>query len=273
MNRNKKFRLGTGILATLILLAGGAVAQDSQRLVVPLSNPGSPATLKASLMSVSLLVTAYEGNEIVVVITHEADDGKLERRDGMTRIPNSSIGLSIEERGNIVEISNDWSHKAARIEIQVPTDTSLELSTVNGGELEVEGVSGTHELQNVNGGIRAINISGTLVASTTNGDVTVSFRSLDAGTPMSFSTFNGNVDLTLPVGTAAKLLLSSGRGDILTDFDIVLEPQEAKITRSEDERGYRVRIEKQVVGRINGGDTEFRIKTYNGDIYVRKSGG
>jgi len=58
-----------------------------------------------------------------------------------------------------------------------------------------------------------------------------------------------------------------------TTGDLLLEPQEAKITRSEDERGYRVRIEKQVVGRINGGDTEFRIKTYNGDIYVRKSGG
>ena len=34
--------------------------------------------------------------------------------------------------------------------------------------------------------------------------------------------------------------------------------------------GFRVRIEKEVVGTINGGGPEFRFKTYNGDIYVRK---
>ena len=63
------------------------------------------------------------------------------------------------------------------------------------------------------------------------------------------------------------------KGPVETDFEIELEPQETKVTRDESERGYKVRIEKQVVGRIHGGDTEFRLKTYNGDIVVRKAGG
>ena len=273
MNMNKKPMCAFALFTALVLLSGGAMAQDSQRFAIPLTSPGAPVTLKADVMSGILSVTAYEGNEVVVVAALETEEREIERRDGMMRIPNSSIGLSIEERDNVVEISSDWSQNATRIEIQVPANTSLEISTVNGGELKVEGVSGTHELQNVNGGITATNISGTLVANTTNGDVTVTFRSLEANTPMSFTTFNGDVDLTLPGDTAAKLLLNSGRGDILTDFEIEIEPQETKVTRDENERGYKVRIEKQVVGRIHGGDTEFRLKTYNGDIVVRKAGG
>jgi DUF4097 and DUF4098 domain-containing protein YvlB len=271
MNKIKKTIRGAGLLAALALIAGTATAQESQRLVVPLTNPGSPATLHASVMSGSISVTAYEGNEIIVVATLEAEEGEVERKDGMMRIPNSSIALSIEEEDNIVEISGEWSQNQTRIEIQVPANTSLELATVNGGELEIDGVSGTHTLENVNGGIKAVNISGTLIANTTNGDVLVSFRSLEPNTPMSFTSFNGDVDLTLPGSTAARFLLDSGLGEILTDFDLALEPQEAKVTRDESERGYRVRVEKQVVGRINGGDTEFRLKTYNGDIIIRKA--
>jgi DUF4097 and DUF4098 domain-containing protein YvlB len=272
MNTIRKTSRAAVYLAALALMAGTATAQDAQRLVVPLSNPGSPASLHASVMSGSISVTAYEGNEIVVVATLETEDGEVERKDGMMRIPNTSVGLSIEEEDNVVEISGDWSQNQTRIEIQVPVNTSLELGTVNGGELEVDGVSGTHTLQNVNGGISATNISGTLIASTTNGDVVVSFISLDANTPMSFTTFNGDVDVTMPGGTAGRFLLDSGRGEILTDFDIALEPVETKVTRDENERGYKVRVEKQVAGRINGGDTEFRFKTYNGDIIIRKAG-
>ena len=46
-----------------------------------------------------------------------------------------------------------------------------------------------------------------------------------------------------------------------------------QVTREESEKGYKVRVEKQVIGRINGGETEFRFKTYNGDIIIRKADG
>jgi len=90
---------------------------------------------------------------------------------------------------------------------------------------------------------------------------------------MSFSTWNGDVDLTLPANTRARLRLNSGRGDIFTDFDVKLEPQAAKVSREEGQGSYRVRVEQEVIGTINGGKAEFRMKTYNGDIYVRKVGG
>lgn len=272
---NQRFVRVAGFVAAALLAAFGAMAQgdQTQRIVVPLSNPGQPATLEVGMMTGSIAVTAYEGSEIIVVATMETEDDEAERKDGMMRIPNTNIGLTIEESDNKVSVEADWSANATRIEVQVPADTSLNLATVNGGDIEIEGVSGVHELSNVNGGIIAVGVSGTVVASTTNGPVKVSFTSIDADVPMSFSTFNGEVDLTLPVSTSADLHLNSGRGDIYTDFDVALAPQTTKVSREEGGGKYRVRVEQEVVGSINGGGPEFRMKTFNGDIYVRRADG
>jgi DUF4097 and DUF4098 domain-containing protein YvlB len=261
------------VFVLALMLGAGALSAQGERIVVPLSDPGRPAVLEVSVMTGSISVSAYDGAEIVVVATMEEDDHEVERRDGMMRIPNSSVGLTIEERNNHVSIDADWSANSTRLEIQVPATTSLKLNTVNGGDIEVAGVSGVHELQNVNGGISALDMSGSVVAATTNGDVRVQLVTLDADTPMSFSTWNGDVDLTVPASTGARLHLNSGRGDIFTDMDVALEPIEAKVSREEGKGSYRVRVEKEVVGTINGGGPDFRMKTFNGSIYVRKAGG
>ncbi len=268
-------RLAMAMIA-LVLVAGSAAGQErAPEIVVPLSSPGEPAVLEAGLMNGSISVTAYDGTEVIVETSLEEDDDASDRRDkgGLKRIPNNSIGLTIEERNNRVEISGDWSSRSVNLVVRVPRRTSLNLSTVNSGDIEVSGVVGDHELSNVNGAISAIDVSGSVVADTTNGDVVVRFIDMESGTPMSFTTWNGNVDLTLPPNAAARLLMNSGSGDIFTDFDVALEPQAASLNREEGEKGFRVRLEKQVVGTINGGTAEFRFKTFNGDIYVRKGGG
>ena len=257
----------------LVLTTGGLAAQDAaERIVVPLSEPGQPAVLTADLMNGSIRVEAYDGNEILVRTTHDpADDEGEDSHQGLTRIVNTSVGLTVEERDNRVTIEADWSSRATRLEVQVPRRTSVRLATVNNGDIHVEGVEGTHELSNVNGAITALGVTGSVVADTTNGDVKVSFVTIEPDKPMSFSTWNGDVDLTVPADTRARLVLNSGQGDIYTDFEVVLAPQELKTTRNEGKRGFRVRVEKEVVGSINGGDAEFRFKTYNGDIFVRKN--
>ncbi len=264
------------VLTTLWPMGGVAVAQDqAPEIVVPLSNPGQPARLDVGLISGSITVTAYDGSDVVVETSMQADRGKSDRRTsgGLKRIPNNSIGLTVEERNNRIQISGDWSSRTVKLVIRVPRQTSLHLKTVNGGDIDVAGAVGDHELSNVNGAITAMDVAGSVVANTTNGDIVVRFSSLQPDTPMSFTTWNGKVDLTLPADVSARLLLNSGNGDIFTDFDVALEPQAASMSREEGEKGFKVRLEKQVVGTINGGTTEFRFKTFNGDIYLRKGGG
>lgn len=259
--------------AVLVGTAAAAQSADGQQIVVPLSDPSRPAVLQAEVLNGSLSVSAYEGNEIIVraALRTDEDESSPEKQNGLTRIPNTNVGLSIEEHDNRVTIDGDWSSNSTDLVIQVPRHTSLKLGTVNGGDIRVEGVDGNHELENVNGAISALDVAGSVVASTTNGDVTVRLTSVEPDKPMALSTWNGDVDLTLPAATRAKLRLDSGQGEIYTDFDLALEPQSTKVSRQEGKKGYKVRIEQEVVGRINSGETEFRLKTYNGDIFVRRA--
>ena len=147
-----------GLLAALALsttLATPALAQGngSRRLVVPLTDPSQPVKLEVGLMMGSIRIEAHEGSEVIVTATMEEVEEEIEQVDGMFRIPNTGMGLEIEERNNRVEISTGMMSREIELSILVPRETSMEASTVNGGVIVVEGVTGELELNNVNGPI------------------------------------------------------------------------------------------------------------------------
>jgi hypothetical protein len=80
--------------------------------------------------------------------------------------------------------------------------------------------------------------------------------------------------VTLPPGVKATLKLRSDQGEVYTDFDVQLQPQGSTPTvtdsRTRDGR-YRVAINNSIVGTINGGGPEFELRTFNGNIYLRKA--
>lgn len=266
-------RIGAALatLAALLCAAPAATAQDGQTVVVPLSEPGKPATLEVSTLMGSITIEAHSGDDVVIT-TRDADgppEGAV-RSDGMRRIPNTSVGLTAEEQRNTVTVALDWSNRAIEIDIKVPRRTSVHASAVNGGEIVVRGVEGEHELSNVNGGITATGVAGSVVAGTTNGEVEVTFTSITPGKAMSFTTFNGGVDVTFPPGLQADLRINAGRGDVLTDFDVTVEPQESRVERSGEGGRYRVRLERQVLAAVGGGGPEMHFETFNGSIAIRR---
>lgn len=257
----------------LIASALGAQEADVETIVVPLSSPGSPAILEAELLEGTIKVIGYEGAEVLVDVRFESDAGQAEseeEHEGLRRIPSISGGLTLEEDENRVSIETDWSHDEIHLEVRVPIQTSTRLEGVNGDWIEVEGVAGKHELSHVNGDIRATGLRGSVVADSTNGDITIDLVEVSPDAPMSFTAFNGDIDLSLPTGLSADLRLQSSQGEIYTDFDVQTKPTQARIERKEQQGGYRVRIEREVLGSIGGGGPELRIKTVNGDIYLRR---
>lgn len=262
------------MILSCIALMCGALAAQPESFVVPLSNPGQPAVLEASVMMGSMTVVGYEGAEVQIEVTFEEeheDDSEGKEREGLRRIPSQSAGVTVEEKDNKVEIGTAWSREEVSLSIKVPFQTSLHLSVVNGDFIEVHGVQGTHELNHVNGEIKATNMRGSVVANTTHGEVVIELLEVDPDTPMSFSSFNGDVEVTLPASIQANLFAQSGQGDVYTDFDVQLQPTMAKVTREQEGGGsYRVRMEKAVEGSIGGGGPELRFKTFNGDIILRK---
>ena len=263
------------ILVGFIAVASMAGAQEggTQTFSVPLSSPGSPAILEAELLEGTIKVLGYDGAEVLVDVTFQQDTDEHEgheEHEGLTRIPSSSGELTIEENDNRVTIDTGWSHQEIYLEVRVPVNTSLRIEGTNGELIEAQGVSGQHELSHTNGDIRATGLRGSVIADSTNGDVKIELLEVTPDTPMSFTTFNGDVDLSLPSGFGAELRMQTGQGDIYTDFEVVTKPTQARVEREERDNGFRVRMEREVQGTIGAGGAELRFKTVNGDIYLRK---
>jgi DUF4097 and DUF4098 domain-containing protein YvlB len=273
---NKSTTLMVLSTAALTALAASVRAQsdDNQRLVVPLSNPSRPAILEIALFSGDVEVEAYDGNEIIIEADApvvDAERGEEPRADGLRRIQSSSVGLTVEEGDNKVSVRMDFSPKNVDLEIRVPRRTSVHANLVNGGDIEITGLDGEHELQNVNGDVIATNISGSAVLNSTNGDVRATFASVDTARSMSFTSFNGDVDITLPASLAADLLVSSQQGDVFTDFDVTAQQDPARVERNGDANGvYRVRMQRFTRYAIGGGGPEIQLRTFNGDVMIRK---
>ena len=268
---HRSLRFAAAALLLGMLAAPITSAQETERLfVVPLSDPGKPARLKVHLTDGSIMVEATDRRDIEVSLVSPPQKLKPRKsKNGMMRIPKTGVGLSAEERDNLVELHAMRNIKA-RLLIQVPRRTSVVAGVVNGGDLTLIGATGEHELNNVNGSIRAESIRGSVLAQTTNGSVIVSFERLDPDSPMSFASWNGKVDVTLPANVGADLKLETSGGEIYTDFEVALDttPQMEQ-GRGRDGR-YRVELNSAVRGRIGGGGPELTLKSYNGNLYVRR---
>jgi DUF4097 and DUF4098 domain-containing protein YvlB len=264
-------------LAVLAAMAQPLAAQSDNKVSVPLSDPSRPVSLRAHLVSGSITVKGADVKEVVVEAKarggEESHSGG--RAEGMKRIPMTSTGLNIEAENNNVRVSVDSYQRTIDLVITVPTRTSLSLHTVNDGNILVSGVDGELDINDVNGEVDLKNIGGSVVAHALNGHVLVTFNRIDPQKPMAFSSLNGDIDVTFPADLKANVSLRTDNGDVYSDFEVKVQPT-APLQTVEDNRGkggkYRVKIDKNVRGTINGGGQEIQFKNFNGNIYIRKTG-
>lgn len=270
----------TSLLLLFLFWASPVVAQSDakEQIVVPLTDPSKPGFVTVGLINGSIHVVGYSGKDIVIdaVATSPRKGHREEPADGssngMRRIPNgNAMEVSAEEKDNRVKVNSDSWKRGIELTIKVPQRSSLKLNTVNNGDITVENVTGALEITNVNGAIQLTNIAGSAVANTVNGNLTATFKTIDSDVPMAFSTLNGNVDVTFPASAKASVKLKSDRGDIYSDFDIDVDKNQPKATRSNQNGMYRVTVEDWVQGKINGGGPEMMMKNMNGNIYIRKA--
>ncbi len=274
----------TAIMIVFLFLAGISVfAQEGKtdRATVPFSDPSKPGFIEASVYNGSLIVRGYEGKDVIIeakvrekLISEEKTEREDEKAQGMRRIVGSSgTGLQVEEEDNVMEISVSSMRQTVDLTLQVPFNTSLEIGSYNNGEVRIENITGEIEADNYNGKVTLTGISGSVVAHTYNGAVTVSFTKVDPNKPMSFSTWNGDVDVTFPATVKANVKMRSEMGEVYSDYDVQIKQAPQKVV--EDERkeggGYKISFEKAIYGSINGGGPEYQFKTYHGDIFIRKA--
>jgi DUF4097 and DUF4098 domain-containing protein YvlB len=258
------------ILMLLISVTLQTRAQNTQELIVPLSKSGETGTLVVNILTGSIKVVGTTVKDVNIRISSEQKKVEETSRNGLKRIQNNSFGLTANEENNVVKVSTDLNNKEVNLEIQVPQNFNLKLNAVNDGDITVQNVSGEIEISHVNGGIYLTNVSGSAVVNTTNGDVKASFVKVMENTPMSFRTFNGDVDVTFPAGLKASAKIKSDMGEIYTDFDMAMKKSTPKEEKKKEAGVYRVSIEDWVYGDINGGGPEMSFQNFQGDIILRK---
>jgi len=259
-----------------ITLAAGSLARAQEaagdRVVVPVRNTTHPRKVDASLMHGSITVKSYAGKEVIVEARGSSGSSpdKGDRTvEGLKRLDFPARGLTVEEEDNVVTVRmNMNSGRSGDVVISVPADTSLKLHTLH-GEISVEGVHGELEVDSLNGAVTLANVSGTVVAHSLNGAIKASIDSVDSTKPLSFSTLNGSIDVTLPADFKANVKLTTDHGEIYSDFDFKMG---GSITQRNDtsDGKFRINIDRTLTGSINGGGAEATFHTFNGRIYIRK---
>ena len=285
------------LLCTLLLtpLAAPLAAQQPdaqpQRVTIPLSNPDRPGSLQIDIVMGSITVKSTNRRDMVIEARGGSVVGRQRNRRAQDEPPppglrrlTQNAPFTVEEDRNEVSVEVDAPTRSIDFTIEVPLRTNLDVETVM-GSVTVEGVEGELEIESVNGAVTLTNVGGSVVAHTVNGKLLATIARATAQQPMAFTSLNGSVDVTLPANVKANLKLRSDQGDVYTDFDLQQVRQDAAnpnpnpnpnvdIDRNRGRRDVnrqrRVEIDNAIYGSINGGGPDFEMRTFNGNVYVRK---
>lgn len=265
------------ILTIVMMVMGMALfAQSSGDFTVPFSDPSKPGKLYVDIKTGSVTIKGTARKDVSVTYKKDSDDDNDDDRDsksnreGLKRIGSGSLDIEASEYQNTINISSDNWSEGLELLIEVPATLDVKAKAYNDGDIQVNGITGDLELTNYNGGIYAAGISGSVVAQTYNGDIKIVFDKLKADTPMSYVNYNGDIDVTFPATLKGSLKMKTKQGEIFTGFEGTVQKSNP-ITKSDSKSGAnKIVIDDWTKMDVNGGGPEITMKSYNGDLYIRK---
>lgn len=269
-----------GLFTAVLFIAfnASAWAQDPP-ITVSFSDPSRPGLLKVNLLQGNITVKTHAGKDVIIQTKARSNSVRRTNRRqdadtaGLKRLDAVSSGVTVEEENNVMSIGSSRMSNSTDLEIQVPVKTNLKLGILNGDYMVVQGVDGDIDATNQNGDLTLADVSGSVVAHSSNGKVVVTMKRVTPQKPMSFTSLNGNVDVTLPADTKANMKLRTDNGEVYTDFEVQIKPSTAAPVVEDTRRSggrFRINVDKSVLGAINGGGPDFELRTMNGNVYIRK---
>lgn len=222
----------TFALLFALTLALPAASQTNTETVDKTLSLAAGGTVRLKTFSGKVRITGGSGDQVVVHAVRRARQDRLD-----------DIKLEITQNGNTIEI--DANHRLVErrndnvvetdFEIQVPARTRLDIKTFS-APVTVIGVNAD---QNIDGFSSSI----TVESSEWND------HDLD------INTFSGGVRLRLPASAKGNIDFNSFSGSFESDLPVTLS--------NSSRRNFR--------GSLNGGGNgDFRLKTFSGDVTIRK---
>ena len=237
-------------------------------------------TLEVDNINGSIEVVATDGNQVQMVVNKTLHAESKEKMEAAKK----EVKLDITEQPDLLRLYVDgpfrcncnngcdgWHGERGYsvdmdFQLQVPRSIDVKLKTVNGGHVNVRGVSGAFSVHNVNGPIDMQDIAGSGHAATVNGGVKATFRE-NPKQASDFKTVNGSVELSFVRGLSADFRLKTFNGSVFSDFEMTSLP--ARQVSGEQRNGKFVfRSDRFTGGRIGNGGPEIKAENLNGDIRI-----
>jgi hypothetical protein len=251
-------------------------AQENQpeQIVVPLTRPDRPGKLILERHQGSVSVKGYEGNVVLVkaLLRRSTGEAPLDRdAQGLELVSAAAIQLDAQEVDNVVTIDAHSRNKTIDLDILVPARFGLKLGVLDGGDVTVDGLTGEVEVNNPYGRVRLERLTGSANVNTVDGDITVKFLGIEAGVPLAFTSVHGKIDVAFPPDVDLKVRVKSDEAMVYSDFDIAVEKRKSRTGPTGKAGGTMIALEEWTTGRIGRGGTDVLLKSFDGNIYIRKT--
>lgn len=215
----------------------------------------------------NVIIEGAAGNEIIFSRRDNNKD-EDERAKGLRAVSslgledNSGIGLSVVDKGNVIEVQQLKKMDGPNITIKVPKGVTVAYShtSPHGDEIEFKNFEGEIEVSTVHNGVVLTNATGPMTIKTVHGDIDATL-SPNMKNPISIVSVHGHVDVAMPLATKATLKLGTVYGAIYVDPDFKIE-----IERTGD----MVKYSDNVNGKINGGGIDINLSSTHNNVYLRK---
>lgn len=254
----------------------GAAEGLGEMFVVPLSLPDRPGSLAVHLNNGSIRLVGEDRRDVAVEMRIGSPLGEVtEVPAGMHPIATYHADLEVTEEHNVVMLR---SHSGRELEltIAVPSGFDVELRIYEGSSagVHVEGLDGSIVVRSAGGAVVLEGTSSSVVAHAEDGELRVHVRRLDQSQPLSLTTEDGDIHLTLPRSAPATASIHSDNGHVFSDLELVpvrVFPRPESAPGSG--QSYRLRLEGLLKHEINGGGVSLVLKSLEGDIYIEAGAG
>jgi DUF4097 and DUF4098 domain-containing protein YvlB len=257
--KNTQTQNTTSPVLTTAVVIGDETEKFEQ--TYPLSRNGN---VSVSNVNGSIVVEAWDRDEVRLEATKIADS-KETLADVEIKINSTADSFSVEtdyKAWKWTDKRNENRNRKLEVEfrLSVPRAAVLnEIETVNGSVI-VSNFTNVTKISAVNGNVTASNLRGTANLSTVNGQVAADFDRVEAGSKISLSTVNGQVNLALPSDVNATVKADSLNGNITNDYGLPVRKGQY--------------VGRDMYGRIGTGEGQIKLSSVNGGLSVtRKNDG
>lgn len=176
---------------------------------------------------------------------------------------NTGFNVFVEEKNGTLMVESFQPRTAKDLIIYLPETIKVSVENLLNNDISISDFKNEVEAKTDTGDIRIINVYGPVIVDNSRGDTYIIFKEVNQNSPMSIINSSGDVDITMPSNTKADIEVSVPRGELYTDFTLVID-------KTLEKENIKARPSRYIKSKLNNGGVSISIIASRGNVYLRK---